>query len=126
MKLSEIQIPLVLPNDDGIRPAGKPDECFYCGQKVGNPHLPECVILCRKVKVRYSYEIEIEVPWSWNKEDIEFHRNIGSWCADNTINEIEKYKRDNNCCLCHCFKAEVLEIPDALPYRKDKEGTVVP
>ena len=25
--------PLVDPKDDGIRPAGKPDECFYCNRK---------------------------------------------------------------------------------------------
>jgi hypothetical protein len=35
--------PLVAPNDDGIRPAGPRDACFYCRQKVGQPHKPDCV-----------------------------------------------------------------------------------
>ena len=29
--------PLVDKNDDGIRPAGRQDACFYCGQRVGLP-----------------------------------------------------------------------------------------
>lgn len=27
--------PIVKKDDTGIRPAGKPDECFYCHSKVG-------------------------------------------------------------------------------------------
>ena len=35
----------VEPNDKYIRPAGKPDHCFYCGQKVGEEHHPRCELL---------------------------------------------------------------------------------
>lgn len=116
--------PLVLPDDDGIRPAGEPDECLYCKQKVGTPHNSDCVILERKVKVRYSFEIEIEVPHSWTEDDIEWHRNMGSWCADNAINELTEASKGH--CLCNSFHCEVLDIPEAEPYRKNKKGEIVP
>lgn len=123
--LRVMQPPKVLVDDDGIRPAGQPDECFYCNQKVGQPHKQDCVILNRKVKVRYSYEIEIEVPHFWDKETIEFHRNDSSWCADNSLDDIEEYSKSRGGCLCGCFSAEVIEIPEAAPYRKNKNGEVV-
>ena len=114
---------LVLQDDDGIRPAGNPDECFYCHQKVGTPHKNDCVILNRKVKVRYTFEIEIEQPHSWDKQQIERHRNNGSWCADNAVSELDNYPGS---CLCPVFHCEVLEIPDVPPFRKNKAGEVVP
>jgi len=118
-------MPIVLPDDDGIRPAGKPDECFYCRQKVGTPHKQDCVIPSRKVKVRYSFDIEIEVPWEWDKHMIEFSRGESSWCASNAIEELEKYESESEGCLCGVFDCEVLEIPDAPPYRKNQSGEVV-
>jgi hypothetical protein len=42
------EMPLVLPNDDGIRPAGNSDECFYCNQKIGTSHKEDCVCLQKK------------------------------------------------------------------------------
>ena len=119
-----IPLPKVLANDDGIRPAGNTDECFYCRQKVGQPHKFDCVALHRMVKVRYTYEIEIEVPHFWDKEAIEFHRNESSWCADNGIGNIEEYLEKNQICSCGCFKAEVIEVPDKPPYAKVKLGEV--
>lgn len=126
--LQVMQPPKVLVDDDGIRPAGQPDECFYCQQKVGQPHKPDCVILNRKVKIKYTYEIEVEVPHSWDKHDIEFHRNESSWCAGNSLDELNDYaeKLDKEgSCLCGCFSAEVIEIPEAAPYRRNKNGEVV-
>jgi len=96
-----------LPDDSGIRPAVNPDECLYCQQKVDTPHKSDCVILRRKVKVRYSFDIEIEVPQSWTKEDIDFHRNMSSWCSNNAIDELRATSKDH--CLCDAFNCEVLE-----------------
>ncbi len=122
--------PLVLPNDNGIRPAGKSNQCFYCDQEVGNAHISDCVILQRKVRVRYSFDIEIEMPHHWTEADILFNRNDGSWCADNAIQELEEYVNDTkNChtgCLCSVFSCEVLEIPEAKPYRKNNKDKIVP
>lgn len=119
-----MSLPIVLPNDDGIRPAGKPDECFYCQQKVGKEHKYNCVILSKKVTVRYSYEIEIEVAHAWDENMIEFHRNDSSWCADNSIDELEKYTKDG--CLCHVFSCEVLSMPNVKPYRRNDHDEIVP
>ena len=63
-------IPLVHPQDDGIRPAGLPDECFYCKQKIGNPHLEDCVAVTKKVRLRFSVEGEVDLPYGWSEEEI--------------------------------------------------------
>ena len=126
---NDISIPLILKNDNGIRPNGQPDECFYCQQKVGQPHKIDCIILTRTVKVKYSFDIEIEVPYSWNAEDIEFHRNDGSWCANNALKELNKFAKKIDIegeCFCNYFKAKVLEIPEASPYRYNKDHDIVP
>lgn len=117
-------MPVVLSNDDGIRPAGNPDECFYCNQKVGHPHKSNCVVLKKRAKVRYSFEFEIDVPWGWNQGNILFHRNDGSWCADNALQELQEASEKQGC-LCPVFTCEVLEISEAPPYRKDKDGNIL-
>lgn len=114
--------PLVVEKDDGLRPSGPPDECFYCHQKIGQPHGPECVVVTKTVKVRYTFEIEIEVPHHWDRGNIEFHRNEGSWCADNSITDLEEHlKRGLGDCLCPCFKCKYLQEADTTPRRKIKE-----
>lgn len=120
-------LPLVLVDDDGIRPAGSPGACFYCHADVGTPHLCDCVILQRRVKVRYVFEIEIDVPHCWVAEDVEFNRNDSSWCADNAVDDVSDFlaaKGDG--CLCNDFTCEVLVIPEAEPFRRNRAGEVVP
>ena len=112
--------PLVDPNDDGIRPAGKPDECLYCRQKVGEPHTLDCNVVQKKVKLRYVFEIEVMEPHFWDADDVEFHRNESSWCADNALSELEELTKDGRC-LCNCFHAEFIEVVDATPVRKLRE-----
>lgn len=103
--------PKVLPNDDGIRPAGKPDECFYCDRKVGEEHGRDCVVIHRKITVRYCFELEVEVPHFWKTEDFLRHRNEGGWCASNAIDAIEKAHGENGC-PCPFFQAEfVADVP---------------
>ncbi|MEX5630913.1 hypothetical protein, partial [Pseudomonas marginalis] len=87
--------------------AGLPDECSWCKQKIGEEHLFECVTQTHKVKVRYIFEIEIDMPVSFTKENIEYNRNDGTWCADNAIDELKKASENN--CLCSVFKAEVID-----------------
>jgi len=120
-----LKIPIVLPNDNGIRSAGKSNECFYCHQKIGLPHKKDCVILNKKVKLKYSFEIEVEMPWSWDNGQILFHRNDGSWCADNALDELEKLS-DKLGCLCSVFSAEIISVSDKPPYRKDDKGNIIP
>lgn len=56
--------PIVTAADPGIRPAGKPDACFYCHRKVGEQHAESCVIVVKRVLLRYSFVVEAFVPWS--------------------------------------------------------------
>ena len=83
----------------GIRPAGSPDHCFYCGEPRGGTHKADCVIRERTVVVKLTIEYTITVPEHWTPEDIEFHRNESSWCTSNALPELEKL--DENGCLCH-------------------------
>ena len=62
--------PLVDPFDDGIRPAGAPDRCFYCQQKVGEPHARDCVIVKKVVRFRCAVDVDLTVPHHWTKEEI--------------------------------------------------------
>jgi hypothetical protein len=87
--------PNVTPDD---RHGGK-ERCYYCREAVGTPHRPDCVKVVKRVKVRLTVEYEVEVPASWAKEDVEFHRNDGSWCSDNLIPELEALAESQGC-LC--------------------------
>lgn len=84
----------------GPRPAGKPDECFYCQRTLGSDHAAECVMRLKTVVVRATVEYVVIVPESWTKDNIEFHRNDSSWCADNMLAELERVSEDK-ACICH-------------------------
>jgi hypothetical protein len=123
-------IPLVLEDDDGIRPAGKPDECFYCHAKVGEPHIETCVILNRRTKIKFTVQIVIDTPFSWSKEVIENYYNNSTWCHNNCAVEIQNYcdELEPNGCLCFMnngFKAEVVDILSNIPHRKNIRQEVV-
>lgn len=75
---------------EGVRPAGKPDECFYCRNKSGEQHKADCVIRKRTVVVKMTMEYVIAVPEDWDVSNIEFHRNESSWCANNAREELTK------------------------------------
>jgi hypothetical protein len=92
----EIKKSNLVTKDNGPRPAGKPDQCFYCGEKIGKLHKKDCVCRVKEVDVR-----------SWDKQAIEFQRNDGSWCADNGLEDIVEYANKKGC-SCGFFKAELL------------------
>jgi len=93
---------------DCERPARMDGTCFYCRQPVGGLHVPNCVAFKRRVRVRAVIEYEIDVPASWSKEQIEFHRNEGSWCADNMIDEISAIGGEDGC-LCAAVQFTYLD-----------------
>src|SRR5262245_5662300 len=113
--------PLVAVNDDELRPAGKPEECYYCKQKIGTPHGSRCVCVTKRVRLRYSYEVKVDIPHFWTVDDIEFHRNESSWCADNSLDDLEKMKGQHGC-LCHVFSAEFLGVVDETPQRRLRDS----
>lgn len=92
---------------EAMRPASKNLECFYCQSPIGSNHKQDCVLVKKKVTVRMTVEYEIEVPAYWDKDDVEFHRNEGSWCADNAIDELSKYGGEDGC-ICPVAEFEYL------------------
>lgn len=122
-----MELPKVLPDDNGIRPAGQPDECFYCKQKVGTPHLMDCVILEKKVKLKVLIEIERYEPYGWTKEQIEFARNWSSWCASNIMEDIQRHNdqcEERGECLCPSVEIQVLDMDTEVVRRNDKDDIV--
>lgn len=102
--------PVIKKNDYGIRPAGKKDECFYCHSKIGEQHKKDCVIVCKKVKLKATIEFVLDVPNHWEKENILYHYNNGTWCSDNLLNYLENWKDNHkNECLCRYTKIEIAE-----------------
>lgn len=91
----------------GPRPAGPPDRCFYCREPVGGAHAPQCVLRLKTVVVRYSYEIVLDVPEHWKAGDLEYNRNMGSWCADNGVDDLRALveRLGDTACTCDCFTA---------------------
>ena len=63
-------------------------------------HKPDCVCRKRTVKVKLIVEYVVDVPESWTPEDIEFHRNEASWCADNLVGELQEIADNDKICLC--------------------------
>ena len=101
--MAEMPETWTVTKENGPRPAGKPDECFYCQQPLGAPHAFECVCRTRRVIVRATIEYEVAVPSFWDSDMIEFHRNEGSWCSNNMLNELAELNRN---CLCPHVKWE--------------------
>jgi hypothetical protein len=91
---------------DAMRPASLEEMCFYCHQPIGQEHKESCVLIKKKVKVRMTVEYIISVPNEWDKDQIEFHRNDSTWCADNAIKELEEFSKGG--CLCQYTNFEYL------------------
>jgi len=83
------------------RPAGKPNECFYCQQPVGQFHTEECVVPKRIVWIRMSIQYPIAVPASWDHEMIRHARNDSTWCASNAVDEVVNFENHKSCLCKH-------------------------
>ena len=84
--------------DKAMRPASSERRCFYCQEPVGGTHKNDCVLVKRRVTIRMVVEYDVTVPAAWDADQIECHRNEGSWCADNAIQELEEAFRGS--CMC--------------------------
>lgn len=103
------------------RPGSAPPfdgRCFYCRQPIGELHKRTCELVHKRVKVRCTIEYEVEVPSFWDQTQIEFHRNDGSWCADNLLRELEQVAEAGGC-LCDITRFELLEDANE-PYLDEK------
>jgi hypothetical protein len=101
----------VVRPDWGPRPAGKPDECFYCNQRVSTPHLPDCVCLKKWVKVTFSVTTLMAVPEVWDDAQIKFSKDGSSWCKNNLIEHLAEMHADDKPCLCEY--ASIAEVKPA-------------
>ncbi|ENZ77978.1 MULTISPECIES: hypothetical protein [Ralstonia] len=88
------------------RPARMDGTCFYCKQPIGSAHRSDCVLIVKSVRVRLTVEYEVLVPADSTPEMVEFHRNRSSWCANNTIEELQALANNPNGCLCDHAKFE--------------------
>jgi len=96
----------------GPRPAGRPDECFYCQAKLGDQHVTDCVLRKRSVRVRFSFDLVVSVPELWTSDQIEFRYNEGTHCSDNVIDMLhERFRGDDSndgSCSCSIMQAEFI------------------
>lgn len=90
---------------DDVRPARPDGTCFYCGVPVGGKHKYDCVIPQKSVIVDFTIRLPVLVPVFWDKEQIDFHYNESSWCADNLLSLIESWQEQTGCCLCGVMEA---------------------
>jgi len=88
-----------------VRPAGQPDRCFYCGEKIGSQHKEDCVIRTKTVLMEFRVSMVVSVPEHWDENDIEFEYNYGTWCADNLMDMLD---RKDNGCLCNFVDAKYI------------------
>lgn len=98
--------------ENGPRPAGPPDRCFYCDEAVGGVHKSDCVLRERTIVARLVIEHVVVVPEHWTPEHFLFHRNEGTWCASNVLRELGASDGDGPC-ICHATEvAFVREATD--------------
>lgn len=97
--------------EKAMRPASPERRCFYCHQAIGDFHKDGCVLISKWVTVKATITMDIEVPSWWDKHDVEFHRNEGTWCGSNMTGDIERYQ-DYKQKLCICDEVEYEYIKD--------------
>jgi hypothetical protein len=89
-----LQYTILVTETNGIRPDGPPDECFYCHEKLGQPHSRDCCCRRRTIVLRASVDLVIEVPSDWDLGNINFHFNELCNCHDNRLRMIATALRD--------------------------------
>jgi len=98
---------MLLPvTDDGVRPKGERDSCFYCDAPKGE-HEPDCVCITKTVVVRMTIDYTVAVPASWSPKEIEDHRLNSSFCLGNDIEQLcdEHNAASDHCRICHRVKS---------------------
>ena len=103
-----------------VRPAGEPNECFYCGAKVGEQHKQKCEIREKTIVTRVTIDFVDSVPEYWDRELIDFYYNESSWCASNILHKLEE--RSDFRCLCDVASFEYLR--DATEEDEENWGCV--
>lgn len=109
--------------EDGVRPAGRPDRCFYCGVVKGAEHTKDCVIPQRTVVLRCTIEFVKEVPVFSDKDYLHFFFNEGTHCSDNELREIIEQAEcapENTCNTC--WRSEFKYVREATEQDEEEMG----
>jgi hypothetical protein len=134
--------PLVHPHDDGIRPAGPPDACFYCGQRIGQRHAADCVVVTKLIAMHVTARLPsgnvffgtwtFTVPQCWEAHDCDAAYGKGTWCCSNLLHRREEVAWSDDMvwselealyesgdCLCNgTLTFNFLHVVDATPRRE--------
>lgn len=138
--------PLVDKNDDGIRPAGRPDECFYCQRRVGQLHKKDCSIVRKRVELKLTVTMPdgrvitgvwlTDEPHFATPQQTEFMYNESSWCAGNILHDFRRREIALDCpdgwdtlealrktgdCLCNRTVVKFVRVVDDTPRRALRE-----
>lgn len=109
------QTNLVTP-ENGPRPAGKPDRCFYCQEPIGAEHKPDCVCRRKVVIVEVTVTFPRVMPQDWDAEINEFHMNESSSCQNNLIDfDLDRYREACGDGFCLCGLIQGRHLRDATP-----------
>lgn len=116
---------IVRPQDE--RPARPDGTCFYCREPIGELHKEDCVCRSKTCVVDFNIRMVVSVPELWDAEQINFHYNESSWCADSLLNLIEGRRKQVSACLCNITSAEFVrdateEDEDIFGYDPSQEG----
>jgi len=84
----------LVTKENGPRPAGNPDECYYCKQKIGTEHRADCVCRKRTILIEATMLILQDIPEAWDESDIDTYYNESSSCSNNLVDN--RYED----CLC--------------------------
>jgi hypothetical protein len=97
---------------NGPRPAGKPDQCFYCHRPIGQNHADDCVLRKRTVVMVLEIEVLVEVDQHRAAGAIERGFNEGTWCMDNALEGLENARRTG---MCLCDLGKLVFLREATP-----------
>lgn len=132
--------PNVDPKDDGIRPAGASNACFYCKRVVGQLHDFECPIVQKRIEMRvfglqFCGRWETRVPFYWDEDRTLFRFNESTFCASSLLDELPPgdvltWTEPNadpmrelaevsksNGCLCQVLSFDRVRVIDETPQR---------
>ena len=90
---------------DNERSAGMPGECFYCYEKLGEPHKKGCVTIQKSVEFAITITGIIEVPVTWDATMINFHMNRPNNCINNQLDFIQR----DSMCFCGLYEAKYIQ-----------------
>ncbi len=106
-----------------VRPAGKPDKCFYCNEKLGDEHKLDCVIRRKTVVIDITIRMVRPVVDDMDKETIEFYLNDSGFCIDNIlIGELEDLSERMGCL---CAVSESRFVREATPEDEKEYGCYI-